>query len=45
VWRKRREVQRTAIADSEALWELMEADWVRIKRREKRFDLSPHRRS
>jgi GT2 family glycosyltransferase len=45
VWRKRREVQRTAIADSEALWELMEADWVRVKRREKRFDLSPHRRS
>jgi GT2 family glycosyltransferase len=45
VLRKRREVQRTAIADPEALWALMEADWIGVKRREKRFDLSPRRRS
>ena len=45
VWRKRREVQRTAIADPDALWALMEADWVGVKRREKRFDLSSRRPS
>jgi GT2 family glycosyltransferase len=45
VLRKRREVQRSAIADPEALWSLMEADWVGVKRREKQFDLSPRRRS
>ena len=45
VWRKRREVQRTAIADPDALWALMEDDWVGVKRREKRFDLSSRRPS
>ena len=39
VLRKRREVQRTATADPDALWTLMERDWVTIKRREKSFDL------
>jgi GT2 family glycosyltransferase len=38
-WRKRREVQRSAVADPEALWELMDANWVATKRQEKRFDL------
>jgi GT2 family glycosyltransferase len=39
IWRKRREVQRTAVADPEALWERMDANWVATKRQEKRFDL------
>jgi GT2 family glycosyltransferase len=39
LWRKRREVQRTAIADPEALWTIMDRDWIGIKRREKSFDL------
>jgi hypothetical protein len=38
VWRERRAVQQTATADPEALWELMEPDWVGVKRREKAFD-------
>jgi hypothetical protein len=38
VWRERRAVKRTATADPEALWKLMEPDWVGIKRREKAFD-------
>ena len=37
VWRKRRIVQRAATADAEALWALMEPDWIGVKRREKRF--------
>jgi GT2 family glycosyltransferase len=37
VWRKRRDVQRRATADPEALWTLMEPDWIAVKRREKRF--------
>ena len=39
VWRKRRAVQRTSTASPEALWALMDADWVGVKRREKSFDL------
>jgi GT2 family glycosyltransferase len=42
VLRKRREVQRTAVADPKALWAIMERDWIGVKRREKRFDF--HRR-
>ena len=38
---KRRNVQRSAVADPEALWAMMEADWVGVKRREKRFDFGP----
>jgi GT2 family glycosyltransferase len=45
VLRKRREVQRSATVDPEALWALMETDWVGVKRREKRFDLSSRRPS
>lgn len=36
--RKRREIQRTATADPESLWALMDPDWIGIKRREKAFD-------
>ena len=39
VLRKRRDVQRVVVADPEALWALMEADWIGVKRREKGFDL------
>lgn len=38
VWRKRREVQRAITADPDALWNLMDRDWIGIKRREKAFD-------
>ena len=38
LWRKRREVQRSATVDSRALWRMMDRDWVGIKRREKAFD-------
>jgi GT2 family glycosyltransferase len=38
VLRKRRHVQRSRVADPDALWALMEADWVSVKRREKGFD-------
>lgn len=37
VLRKRRVVQRMATADPERLWRLMDADWIAIKRQEKRF--------
>lgn len=37
VWRKRRRVQRAATADPDALWAMMEPDWIGVKRREKRF--------
>jgi GT2 family glycosyltransferase len=40
VLRKRRAVQATSTADAGALWASMEADWVRIKRREKGFDFT-----
>lgn len=43
VLRKRRKVQADAIADPEALWQLMEADWIGTKRREKQFDFSAQR--
>ena len=36
--RKRRQTQTTITADPERLWELMERNWIAIKRREKRFD-------
>jgi len=39
--RKRRAVQRDARADVSRLWQLMDADWVAIKRREKAFDFRP----
>jgi len=35
---RRRVVQQTATADPDALWRLMEGDWIGVKRREKRFD-------
>jgi len=38
VWRKRRIEQRAAVADPDALWRLMEPDWIGVKRREKAFD-------
>jgi GT2 family glycosyltransferase len=41
ILRKRRVVQRDAVADPEALWALMERDWIGIKRREKQFDFKP----
>jgi len=41
VWRKRRVVQRAVRADAARLWQLMDADWVAIKRREKAFDFRP----
>lgn len=34
----RRVVQAAAVADAESLWRLMDADWIQVKRREKRFD-------
>jgi GT2 family glycosyltransferase len=40
VLRERRAVQRARTADPEALWALMETDWVTIKRREKQFDFT-----
>ena len=40
VLRKRRDVQRAVTVDPEALWRLMDRDWVGIKRREKAFDFS-----
>jgi GT2 family glycosyltransferase len=36
---KRRLIQRGATADPERLWQLMEGDWIGLKRREKSFDL------
>ncbi len=36
---RRREIQRTATADPDALWRLMEPDWIRLKKQEKKFDL------
>lgn len=41
LWRKRRVVQRAARTDTARLWQLMDADWVAIKRREKAFDFRP----
>jgi GT2 family glycosyltransferase len=38
--RKRREIQRAAVADPESLWALMERDWIGVKRREKSFDFA-----
>jgi GT2 family glycosyltransferase len=38
VLRKRRAIQRAAVADPDRLWNLMESDWIAIKRREKQFD-------
>ena len=35
----RRAVQLTSTASPEALWALMDADWIGVKRREKSFDL------
>jgi GT2 family glycosyltransferase len=44
-WRRirarRAEVQAGRGADVEALWRMMDADWIAIKRAEKRFDFSP----
>jgi GT2 family glycosyltransferase len=37
---KRRRIQRAAVVDPEALWALMEPDWVGVKRREKAFDFA-----
>ena len=37
VLRKRRDLQRQATVDPEALWTLMEPNWIAVKRREKRF--------
>lgn len=38
VLRKRRVIQGTTTVDPDALWALMEADWIARKRREKHFD-------
>lgn len=40
VLRQRRAVQKTVTIDPLALWELMDKDWVRIKKREKEVQLS-----
>jgi GT2 family glycosyltransferase len=40
---KRAAVQRTRRVDPERLWNLMEADWIGIKRREKAFDFNDRR--
>jgi GT2 family glycosyltransferase len=38
VLKKRRVVQRSATVAAADLWQLMEADWIGVKRREKEFD-------
>jgi len=38
---KRKAVQQSATADPEALWALMDPDWMAVKRREKQFDFAP----
>jgi hypothetical protein len=43
VLHKRRLAQRTATVDPERLWQLMDRDWLGIKRREKRFDFAHSR--
>jgi GT2 family glycosyltransferase len=43
VLHKRRLVQQTATVDPERLWQLMDRDWIGIKRREKRFDFAHSR--
>jgi GT2 family glycosyltransferase len=45
VLQQRRAIQRVASADPEALWRLMEPDWIGIKRREKAFDFGERARS
>jgi GT2 family glycosyltransferase len=37
---KRRAIQRDATVDPDALWALMEPDWIGVKRREKAFDFN-----
>jgi len=41
LWRKRRAVQQRRRAEPAALWQLMDRDWIAIKRREKAFDFRP----
>ena len=43
VWRQRRAIQRSRRISSPAVWRLMDARWLAIKRREKRFDLGAAR--
>jgi GT2 family glycosyltransferase len=45
VLRKRRAIQREAVADAGRLWSLMEPDWIAIKRQEKAFDFGRFSRS
>lgn len=37
-WADRRAIQAAAVVDAESLWRVMDAGWIGVKRREKRFD-------